>query len=579
MRKNSIKTKLLLLFSSIISIIIIIVSIVGYTGAKEKITDVANQQVERKLLSDMSALLSYIGYDYGAIKVTKGELTDLDGISIEGDSGVLDKVSQDLNDVATIYKKVGDDFIVSSSNIIGEDYKRITGSKMDKDQEAYRKLTNNEEFNGITIVNGEEYSSTYTLIRDNNGNVAGAIFIGVPVSEVYETIDNNLRGLLFRFALVGFVAVAITILLTVLIGNSITKGIIKTARFSNKVKNLDVSEDIPQEIINLKDEVGDLAKSIQVSIENIRKFAKDTAGISDDFSDYTNSLISNMEQINITANEISNAVTQIAEGATKQARDTESGSNKVEELGEYIEESKNNLISLNKIMNKVDEYKEDGIKAIDVLYKNSKEATEATKEIYGVITDTNNKAKEIEKASGMINDISEQTNLLALNAAIEAARAGENGKGFTVVAEEVRKLAEESNKFTKEIQIIIDELTNRTENAVVTVNKISSLMEEQSNSVNITSDKFNGISESVEKSMDKLKDLNDSSSMMQMKTGEMIDIIQNLSAIAEENAASSEEVAASVQQQTETISNFGESIDKMSNLSIGMKENSNKFKY
>ena len=105
------------------------------------------------------------------------------------------------------------------------------------------------------------------------------------------------------------------------------------------------------------------------------------------------------------------------------------------------------------------------------------------------------------------------------------------------------------------------------------------LMIEQNNSVKTTVVKFDGISNSVEKSIDTLNILNESSQLMDQKKVEVIDIMQNLSAIAEENAASTEEVAASVQEQTASIAEFGSSVDKMSELAGVMKENIKKFKY
>ena len=88
-------------------------------------------------------------------------------------------------------------------------------------------------------------------------------------------------------------------------------------------------------------------------------------------------------------------------------------------------------------------------------------------------------AEKIEKASEMIQNIAEQTNLLALNAAIEAARAGEAGRGFSVVADEIRKLAEQSNSFTSEITIVIEELKSKSQNAVDKVQDVIAIVDVQ----------------------------------------------------------------------------------------------------
>ena len=433
--------------------------------------------------------------------------------------------------------------------------------------------------NGDEEINGITYTCSYKLINSRSGKVVGARFVAIPKTAVATSIKESLNSIRNLFIGLGVGFVVFAIIVTIIIGRTITKGLVKTSIYSKKIQELNVSEDIPADILKSKDEVGNLARSLQVAITNLRDFVKDTDNISSDVSNYSKDLLENMEQVNLTANEISDVVIHIAEGATKQAKDSEDGSNKIEELGECIEDNRVQLIELNEMMEKVDELKNEGVNSINMLAKESSEAREATNDIYGVIAETNNKAKEIKKASLMIKEIAEQTNLLALNAAIEAARAGESGKGFSVVAGEVRNLAEQSNKFAEEIQAIIGILTKRTEDAVVTMDKVRDLMESQNKSVKTTVVKFDGISDSVERSIGRLTTLNESAILMEERKTEMIDIMQNLSAIAEENAAATEEVAASVQEQTATISEFSVSVDKMSKLADGMKKNIKKFKY
>ena len=576
---KSIKTKLVVGFSILIAIVISIICVTGYVNAKKYMNEIVKLEVERKLSSDNSAFSSYLAYKYGNVKLLDGILVDKDGKSIEGDNEIPDKVELDLSDAATIFKKEGNDYIRVSTNIRDKDGNRMIGNKLATDQEAYKSLINGESFEGDTIINGKSYSTSYILLYDNFGNDIGVLFVGIPQEEVQALVKSSLYNIRLLFLTLGLGAVLITIIVTIIFGKGITKGLIMTVDYAKNIQNLDVSQDIPNKILDIKDEVGNLAKSIQVAITNLRDFVKDTDGISNDVANYSSDLLENMEQVNNTANEISNVIIQIAEGATKQAKDSEDGTIKIDELGKCIEDIRYELNTLNVLMEKVNEFKEEGVSAIKDLSKGSLETTNATNEIYEVIVETNDSAKEIEKSSIMIKEIAEQTNLLALNAAIEAARAGENGKGFTIVAEEVRKLAEESNKFTEEIQVVISKLTRRTGDAVLTMDKMKQLMLEQNKSVETTVVKFDGISNSVEKSIDTLNVLNESSKVMEQKKFEVIDIMQNLSAIAQENAAATEEVAASVQEQTASILEFGSSVDKMSVLSDNMKENVKKFKY
>ena len=579
MKIKSLKTKLILIFSFLTAIVIFVTCLVGYSNANKYINEVAKAEVEKKLVADNSAFSSYLSYAYGNIKLADGVLVDKNDKKIDGDNNVLDKIDSDLNDVATIFKREGNEFIRVSTNIRDKDGARLVGTNLDKNQDSYKALINGDTYIGNSIINGESYTTSYSLLYDSYGNNIGVLFVGIPQADFEESVQASLDNIKLEFMLLGIGAIFITVIVTAIIGKGVTKGITKTSKYAKNIQKLDVSEDLPSNVLKLNDEVGGLAKSIQVAIESLRNFVKDTDGISKDVATYSENLLSNMEQVNHTANEISNVIVQIAEGATKQAKDSEDGTTKIDELGKYIEESRDQLSALNELMTEVNDLKDEGVRAIHDLSKGSIETTDATNEIYEVIVDTNNSAKEIERSSQMIKEIAEQTNLLALNAAIEAARAGEGGKGFTVVAEEVRKLAEESNRFTEEIQNIISKLTKKTEDAVLTMNKMKLLMTQQTSSVKITVVKFDGISNSVEKSLNTLNSLNESSELMEKRKTDVIDIMQNLSAIAEENAASTEEVAASVQEQTASIAEFGVSVDKMSELADGMRVNVEKFKY
>lgn len=576
---KSLRSKLIVFFSIMLSISILLLVGFGYLKASNAIQVVADERVEEKISSDISAMNSYILYEHGMIKMIDGKLTDDSDISIEEDFTVVDKVYQDLSDVATIYKKVGDDFEIISTNIRDSEGKRVLGEVLDKEQDAYKSLIEGEAYTGITNVNGENYKSTYLLLIGQSGNVIGALFLGVPLAEMESSINEQMKNLQVTYIILLVLFIAINIIITWVIGKSITKGLILVSDYSNRLKDLDVTKDIPDSLLKFKDEVGDVSNSMQVAIEAIRDFVKDTDSISGEIQEYSENLLQNMSDVNTTAREVSTVVNEIAGGATNQAKETEYGSNEVEDLGICIEDNRKELTNLVHIMNEVEILKDEGFEVVTDLSKESLETIKATREIYDVIEDTNTKAKDIENASIMIKDIADQTNLLALNAAIEASRAGESGKGFAVVADEVRKLAEESNKLTAEIETVIRELTVRTGNAVSTVDKMMNMMKNQDKSVKATVGKFEGISVSIEKTMTLIEKLNKSSDEMEDKKVHIIELMQSLSAIAEENAASTEEVAASVEEQTAIINELSKSIEEMTGIASNMKKNMARFKY
>jgi methyl-accepting chemotaxis protein len=226
----------------------------------------------------------------------------------------------------------------------------------------------------------------------------------------------------------------------------------------------------------------------------------------------------------------------------------------------------------------VSELKNDGLESLRDLVEKTEVNTKSIKEIKEMIVTTDASAEKIASASQMIRGISEQTNLLALNAAIEAARAGEAGQGFAVVANEVRKLAEQSNDFTEEIVTIIQELTEKTKNSVKTMNLVDENTSSQLTSLETTNAQFTGIDGAVEKMKQAMTNMLESDHLMQDKKEEIIHLINNLSAISEQNAASTQEATASVQEQTASMAEIAHSSEELAKLAEKMQESISKFK-
>lgn len=575
---RSIKTKLVLWFSIMICITISVVGIVGLDRAKYYMEKVALQDASKKVESDIGIFRLFIQHEHGLLSLDKGRIIDAKGVSLNSNYNILSDIDKELGDIGSVYIKEGESFTNIATNVITDNGSRLEGEIIE-DPEILEALMNDEPYVGLVEIDGKKYQASYETLKSASNVTIGALFIGIPLEEVTGTIEEGQRSISIIFISISAVFIVLTIVITFIIGHGITRKLKETVECAGGIQNLDVSKDIPDSLLNSKDEVGTLSKAIQTAIASLRTFVCDTDGISNNLSEYSRNLNDNMGQVALTASEISTVIVEISDGATKQAEDTERGADKVEELGASIVDSKEKINNLVGIMTEVMKLKDEGIKSIYDLSEGSHETTKATREIREVISNTNDKAKEIVVASNMIKEIAEQTNLLALNAAIEAARAGEQGRGFSVVAEEVRNLAEESSRFTEQIKTVISELIDRTESAVSTVNNMSKVMEEQNEDVQTTSDKFKGISDSIENSMSMIQDIERSSKEMEVKKEEVIEIIHNLSAIAEENAAATEQVAASVEEQTATIKEVGQSVSKMSDLAEGMKKNVSKFVY
>lgn len=346
--------------------------------------------------------------------------------------------------------------------------------------------------------------------------------------------------------------------------------------YENKYKNLDI-EKIMEALVGRKDDLGILGQVIKATNVNQKEI--------------TNRLLQTASQVNKTSQEltlisqesakaveeIARTIEQIAGSATDQARDTENGVTQILELGNIIEKDQQYLHDLNNSAAIVEKMKNEGSVSILNLMETTKERELYMERIQEGIIKTNQSAEKINSASRMIQAVAEQTNLLALNAAIEAARAGEAGRGFAVVAEEIKKLAEQSSNSTKEIDTIVNELQINSQNAVEIINKSAFIAKKQEDSVNITDERFKGIAEAVEKTKEIVGKLNISGQEMETKKNQIINILKNLALIAEENAASTQQVSAATEEQTASMIEIASASQGLSHLAHELQQAIDKF--
>jgi chromosome segregation ATPase len=253
-------------------------------------------------------------------------------------------------------------------------------------------------------------------------------------------------------------------------------------------------------------------------------------------------------------------------------------SEKANRLGEVIEKDQTFLEEMNVASTGVRNVVDTGMKDIEYLLIKTEENNQAGREIHAVIIKTDESSQKIGQASGVIASIAEQTNLLALNAAIEAARAGEAGRGFSVVAEEIRRLAEQSAASTKEIDNTVNELLTNSKEAVRTISNMISVINEQAESVKRNKENYIAIKEAIQNTLNTVEHLNGSGKEMQKMKNEIMDTLQNLSAIAEENSASTQEVTASMEEQTASVEEVANSSEELAKLAENLQTIISKFK-
>ncbi|MHC1747258.1 MAG: methyl-accepting chemotaxis protein [Cellulosilyticaceae bacterium] len=414
---------------------------------------------------------------------------------------------------------------------------------------------------------GEQKFIVYQRIPSTNWIFS----IVMPQSEIF----NEVNHIKMQTLIINIMVLFFTILFSFYFARQLINPIEKLKKNTKAISNGDLTCEVE---IKTKDEIGELAKDFNIMGKNFRSLIQDIMASAEKVSDSSQMFSTSSQDIVSTFENISNTVEEIAKGANVQAEQTELGAVKANKLGENIELNHQLLEKLNQTSDKMSLLIETELTLITDLTTQTDTNQVTIKEVYEDILRTNKSAQYIENYSSVISSIAEQTNLLALNAAIEAARAGEAGKGFAVVAGEIRNLAEQSASSTKEINQIVTELKNNSNVSVNTIEKVLILIKEQMECVKVAEDKYQEIVQHISTISQFITDLYTSGADMNYQKDEILDVFQNLSAIAEENAAGTQETYASSQQQTVTMQEFLQKSEELALLSKTLQESAEKFK-
>ena len=264
------------------------------------------------------------------------------------------------------------------------------------------------------------------------------------------------------------------------------------------------------------------------------------------------------------------AVGEVAEGATNQAEETQNATDNVVNMGHMVEETANEADEMNQSAQNMRKLGQEAFDTLHELQRINDEARESIDVIYEQTNTTNQSAQKIKEATNLITSIAEETNLLSLNASIEAARAGEQGRGFAVVASQIQKLAEQSNESAKQIEDIISALIADSDKSVETMNVVRSIMDKQSKNVVRTDECFSEVMKGIEKSIETIVGIADKAEKMNDAKISVVDSVQNLTSIAEENAASTEETSASIIEIANAVSDISARAEQLKQIADKM---------
>ena len=488
--------------------------------------------------------------------------------NLTSNNQVIDDFKKKTNvDVTVFWKKTR---MVTS--VIDKDGKRVTGTAI-SDSVYDKVMQDGKYFSDNVDIEGTEYYGYYEALKNADGSSQAIIFTGMPSSDVKAIYKKRLVNTTVFMIIITLMACA---LLAVVI-TFIVKAITKVIGHLDEVADGELDFKISEKLLQRSDEIGNIARSVHTLIGGLASIVVNIHHSTGELAEFKDDFQKKFETINNSISNVNVAVDEIANGATSQADETQKVNSQINDMGDAITKTSQNVDSLTQSTEQMKEHNEQLDTTIQELMAISDRNKESLAAVYNQTNETNQSVMHIGNAVDMITDIAGQTNLLSLNASIEAARAGEYGKGFAVVADQIRQLADQSANTAKEIGEIVAELIENSNTSVETMGVVRQEMTGQYEKLNTTKDIFEHLNEEVNNVVTAIESISTEVESLDKLKGEVLGSAESLAAIAQENAASTEETSASMVELGEIVNDCNTKTQQLVDIADSMEENVHKF--
>ena len=413
--------------------------------------------------------------------------------------------------------------------------------------------------------NGVNKYAAYNISKDQSKIVV----ISADESEVLQPVNNMMK--LAAFALI--VVVVIVSAIGAVITEIALRPIIRVSQIVQKMADLDFSEnENTEKMKKRKDETGVMTRSVALLREELVDLLEGIQKQSVQLFKTSANLDGDSDETQKMVEQVDRAVGDIATGATSQAQETQNATENVIAMGNMIEDTNAEAERLNGNAQQMKDSSDQAMQILKELNEINDRTKQSIEEVYTQTNITNESVQKIKEATVLIASIAEETNLLSLNASIEAARAGEQGKGFAVVASQIQKLAEQSNESASQIDEITNALISDSTKSVETIAQVRDIMNEQSEKMEKTDSMFRQVNTGVDHAMDSVNTITEKTELLNQSREKIIDVVQNLSAIAEENAASSQETSASITQVNTVVTDISDNASGLKDIAYHLEK-------
>ncbi|AHL72638.1 methyl-accepting chemotaxis protein [Bacillus altitudinis] len=504
----------------------------------------------------------YVAASTGKMVITIAQKTK-DGSGVIGLDMEIDSLIQKLKEIKIGQK--GYAFIMEKDKTVLADPTQKPGSKVNENLANI--IFKNKQGNGSYTLNGTDKKVAYVTNELTGWKIGGTML----VSEVEDAAKPVFNTAIIVFSVTLIVAGTLIFFIV----RSISTRLSNLARFSKKVSDGDLRDKLQ---IQSDDEIGQVGKGFNTMIDSLRSLIGAVQTSVENVASSSEELTASAGQTSKATEHITLAIEQFSTGNESQNDKVESSSEELEEMNRGLQHMNESAESITASSIKSTEIAGEGGQLVEKTASQMNVIDQSVKKAENVISALESKSKDITQILGVINGIADQTNLLALNAAIEAARAGESGRGFSVVAEEVRKLAVQSANSAKEIENLIKEIVQDIDVSQEVFTAVNQEVQSGLSFTEQTKVSFHNIFDMTKEISDQLQTMNRTVVQLSKGSAHVSEAVREIADVSRESSANIQDIAASAEEQLASMEEISSSSATLSSMAEELRDLISKFK-